>query len=321
MHVAHLFRLCSRREIFRIDRTAPGIRVAQPGNRQFPGFPADRHLGNGIRDRKVPHRQLLMDPVHDLLPDGFMVAGIRQLLIIFIISRPDSRRIVIRKAHEPGVPVAGGGSALSCRRHPAQPRSGTGGVNGNPRPGKQLMGLQRVGHGVRQKEGRLRRQHLPRLALFSQDHIAIPVQDPRVEPGLRINASVGDGRVGSRKLQIGHALRQSAESRRSRHILRRQRRDPKVSRIFDPRFRRYRLHQNAHSYDIHRINDSIPDIGVAHIAPAGSPPVAEGMPVYSIRLVVINGAQGRLARIQRRSKGRNYFKRGSRLSGRVCGPV
>ena len=262
-----------------------------------------------------------MNPVHNLFPNGLMIAGICQLPVILIISGPDSGCVVIRKAYKPCIPVACRGSALSCSRHPVQMSPGTGGTDGNPRSGKNLMGFQRIRHGICQKECRFFLQNLFGICFPAKDYIAVPIQNRTVKFRLCINAAVGNRCIGPRQLQVCNAKGQSAQCRRRRHILRCQCGNPQIPRIFNSRFRSDRLHQRPHCYNIHGINNPVPDIGIAHIPPAAAPPVSERMAAYRIGLIIINRPQRSLPRIQGRSKGRNHLKGRTRLPGHSGGPV
>ena len=264
-----------------------------------------------------------MGPGHDLLPDPFVVGSAapdgRDLLVI-IAAGPDAGSVVRRIAHEPDIHIAGGRTGFSGIGHAWDIGRNAGGIQADTGRGVHAAAFHGLCQGVGQKEGRGILKDPFGLGLVFQKDLSVMIQDLREENGLRIDPAVGDGRISAGELQVGNSLGDAAQGR-GRVIIRFcQGGDPEIPGIFHSQLGRHCLHHTADGHDIHRINDTVADGAVTHIALLCIP-VPEGLLSHRIGGVVVNGAQGGSAGIQSRGKGGQHLKGGARLAQGIGGTV
>ena len=77
--------------------------------------------------------------------------------------------------------------------------------------------------------------------------------------------------------------------------------------------RAHRLHEAAHRDNVHRVHDAVPYAGPAEVVIV-SVPVPELLLIGLVGAVVIDRAERLSAGIERRRKGREYLKGGTRLT-------
>lgn len=150
-------------------------------------------------------------------------------------------------------------------------------------------------------------------------HLAVVINNLRKEHRLCVDAAVGDSGIGRRHLQVGHAVGDSAQGQ-SRVVVRiGQRCDAEVLRVFHTELRCNGLHQTADRNDVHGIDDTVPDAGIALIT--GAVPVGEGLLANRENRIVIDSTQRRAARIHGGGKRSQHLEGGTGLTKGVAGTV
>ena len=189
--------------------------------------------------------------------------------------------------------------------------------------------LNDIDHGIRQERGRtLPEDRFPGNGCRVEYDIALMVLYLCVEARLQVGTLVCDTGIGTAKLQRGNTLRESAEGQRSDHvgkntiaglIVIRERGDAEGFRVVISQFGSD-LRDAFNRDHVDGADDGLPDGGgisvIAHI------PVADFCPVIVIKIpVAVCGRQRFSACVDRRTERCQDLEGGSRLPGRVTGPV
>ena len=157
------------------------------------------------------------------------------------------------------------------------------------------------------------------LRLIVNEQLSIVIHDLGKEYRLGVKTSVCNGSKGRGKLQVGYAFGDAAQGSCRVHVGVGQSGDAEVLGVFHAQLRAYGFHHGAHGNDVHGVDNTVADAGVAEITLLI--PVFKGFGSYREWRVVINASQGSAAGIQRRGKGGDDLEGGTRLSGSISGTV
>ena len=139
------------------------------------------------------------------------------------------------------------------------------------------------------------------------------IQNFGVEHRLRVDTLVCDCRKGRRELQVVDALGEAAE-RHGRVIVRvREARDAELLTVLRTELRAHRLHEAAHRNYVHRVHDAVSYAGPAEVVIV-SVPVPELLLIGLVGAVVVDRTERLPAGIERRRKGSEHLKGGTRLT-------
>ena len=112
-------------EILLVNLAASRILVADALDGQFAGLLADRCSDDVLGLLEIFHREILMNPVHDGVPEDLVVGVIGVAVhggkvVVVVVAAPDCAGVIGRVAGEPDIFIIGSGSRFSCHGHIAE---------------------------------------------------------------------------------------------------------------------------------------------------------------------------------------------------------
>ena len=316
MDITNRNRRCSRREILAVHRVASWVQITHTGYGLFSRLSAYLIPFHTLWYPKSGIVSPFMYPVHNPFPNILVIRRSPSHRLVPIVAAPDPRCVVGCKPYKPQILVIRSSPAFSRGRHSLKSRPPSRRTHRRIR--KFTAPRHHIPHGVCQKKGCLRLQHLPALFLALQQHIAVVVQNFRKKhrPGVHTSCSYGPKR--RRQLQAVHPVRNPPKSCGRVVILLRQGGYPHIPGIPHSKLRGHGLHHAPHRHNIHRIRDSLPDIAVPIITAV---PVPKLLVPHLIRLIIIHRGQRGIYPVNSRGKGSEHLKNRPWLAQRICGPV
>ena len=162
---------------------------------QKSAFAADGCLLYAGRNFEISRGKFTVDSTHNVLPQSFVEAfTVIQKEFIGIISCPYCAGIIRGKSGKPHIAGSRCGTCFTGYRHIIQLQIATSTVSL----------VDNAFHGGSEKVGSAVAKNLFRFRFVFQKNVSILIQNFRVEHRFNVSSLVGNGRVGSSKLQCGN---------------------------------------------------------------------------------------------------------------------
>ena len=259
-----------------------------------------------------------MNAGHDLAPD-ILVEGCAAVLaaelLVFIAAAPYAGGVIRGIADKPDIVIVAGGTALAGCRHIWKCCTGAGRANADTGACKNTVGLHGIFHGIGQKECGGILQDPVSFRFIVNKQLSVVVEDFGKEYRFGVKAAVGNGSEGRGQLQVGHTFCDAAQCGSRVHVGIGQGGNAEVFGVFHTQLRAYGFHHGANCNNVHGVDNTIADTGVAEITLLV--PVFKRFSPDGERRVIVDAPQGGTAGIERRGKRRDDLEGGTRLSGGI----
>ena len=208
MFVTGTLGLSAADEILLVNLAASRILVTDAFNGELAGFFADGCSNDVVRLFKIFYRKILMDPVHDSVPEYFVIGMVTVTvyggeIIIVVVAAPDRAGVIRCVAGEPDVFIIGSGSGFSCHGHVSKRDQRSGSL------------CHDVFHGTSQEPGVSLLQNFGRdRGTVVNEDLSVGTFDMRVKFRFDILSLVGDRSKSTGEFQVCDTVGDSSQGQR-----------------------------------------------------------------------------------------------------------